>query len=105
MEIYEQKLLVFCGVWEDYPRHHYRMEFRIEMGQLVGYSNVHGSKAVVSYDGHLINMIIVHKKGTDRPIDHYRGCLGWNRKYIKWEKEDSSRQTGWRSTRRWIKIE
>lgn len=81
------------------------MEFRIEMGQLVGYSNVDGGKALASYDGNLINMIIVHPKETGRPLDHYRGLLGWNQKYIRWEKEDSSRESGWRPTRRWIKIE
>lgn len=105
MEIYEQKLSAFCGFWEDYPQHRYRMEFHIEIGQLVGYSNVHGGKALASYDGKLINMIIVHPKESDRPLDHYRGRLGWNKKYIIWEKEDSSRETGWRSTRRWIKVE
>jgi len=105
MDIYERKLLAFCGLWEDYPRRHYRMDFRIEMGQLVGYSNINNRKALASYDGHLINMIIIHGKETGRPLDHYRGYLGWNQKYIKWEKEDSSRETGWRPTRRWIKIE
>jgi hypothetical protein len=104
MEIYEEKLSAFCGLWEDYPHHYYRMEFRIEMGQLVGYSNIDGRKALASYDGNIINMIIVHAKETGHPLDHYRGRLGWNQKYIVWEKEDSSRETGWRSTRRWIRI-
>ncbi|CAF0855318.1 unnamed protein product [Adineta steineri] len=105
IEIYEKKLLAFCGLWEDYPRRYHRMEFRIEMGQLVGYSNVHGSKAIANFDGRLIHMIILHETELGRPIDYYRGRLGWNEKYIRWEKEDSSRQTGWRSTRRWIRIE
>ncbi|UJR20593.1 hypothetical protein I4U23_023718 [Adineta vaga] len=105
MDLYERKLATFCGLWADYPCQHYQMEFRIEMGQLIGYSNVYGSKALASFDGNLINMIIIHPKEAERSIDHYRGRLGWNKKYIIWEKEDSSRQTGWRSTRRWIRLE
>jgi hypothetical protein len=81
------------------------MDFRIEMGQLVGYSNIDGRKALVSYDGKLINMIIIHSKESGHPLDHYRGCLGWNKKYIRWEKEDVRREGAWRPTRRWIKIE
>ncbi|CAF1457891.1 unnamed protein product [Rotaria sordida] len=105
MKIYEEKLIAFCGLWEDYPHHRYRMKFCIEMGQLVGYSNINDSKALASYDGRLINMIIVYPKEKNRPLVHYRGCLGWNRKYIRWEKEDSSRKSSWRPTQRWIKIE
>jgi hypothetical protein len=105
MKIYESKLSAFCGFWEDYPHHRYRMEFRIEMGQLVGYSNANDGKASASYDGKLINMIIVYPKETSLPINHYRGRLGWSQKYITWEKEDFSRENGWRPTRRWIKIE
>ena len=60
MESYEKKISTFCGLWEDYPRHIYRMEFRIEMGQLVGYSNFYNGKALASFDGNIINMIIVH---------------------------------------------
>ncbi|CAF4115183.1 unnamed protein product, partial [Rotaria sordida] len=44
MKIYEEKLIAFCGLWEDYPHHRYRMKFCIEMGQLVGYSNINDSK-------------------------------------------------------------
>ncbi|CAF2496704.1 unnamed protein product [Rotaria sp. Silwood2] len=105
MDKYEEQLIAFCGLWEDYPHNRYRMEFCIEMGQLIGYSNINNSKALASYDGRIINMIIVYPKETGRSLDHYRGRLGWNRKYIVWEKEDSSRESGWRSTRRWIKIE
>ena len=54
---------------------------------------------------HFSNLVIIHSKETGRPLDHYRGCPGWNRKYIRWEKEDSSRESGWRPTRRWIKVE
>ena len=104
LSIYKAKLLDFCGLWEDYPNRHYRMEFRIEMGELIGYSNVYGGKAYTRYDGKLLDMIIIHPKEVHRPRDHYRGRLGWNRTYIIWEKEDSSCERGWRSTRRWIKI-
>lgn len=104
LPIYKTKLLDFCGLWEDYPNRHYRMEFRIEMGELIGYSNIYGGKAYTSFDGKLLDMIIIHPKEVRRPLDHYRGRLGWNRTYIVWEKEDSSCKRGWRSTRRWIKI-
>lgn len=80
------------------------MEFRIEMGQLIGYSDVHQGKALTSYDGQLINMVIVYPKDSDRRLKHYRGRLGWNKKYIVWEKEDSTEPRGWRSCRRWIKL-
>ncbi|CAF0796025.1 unnamed protein product [Adineta ricciae] len=105
LDLYEQKLLAFCGLWEDYPDRFYQMEFRIEMGQLVGYSNVNGSKALASFDGTLINMIIIYPQESNRPIDHYRGRLGWSQQYIVWQKEDFSRENGWKSTRRWIRIE
>jgi hypothetical protein len=100
--IYKAKLLDYCGIWEDYPNRRYRMEFHIEMGELIGYSNICGSKAFANYDGKLLNMIIIHSK-VHRPLDRYRGRLGWNRTYIVWEKEDSSCERGWHSTRRWIK--
>lgn len=102
--VYKGKLLDFCGLWEDYPNHHYRMEFHIEMGELIGYSNMYGGKAFTSYDGKLLDMIIIHSEDAHRSLDHYRGRLGWNGTYIVWEKEDSSCERGWRSTRRWIKI-
>ena len=105
MDAYEKQLSVFCGLWEDSPKRAYRMRFCIEMGELIGYSDGIQSKAFASYDGHVLNMIIVYPKETMRPTDHYRGFLGWNKKSIQWEKEDLSREIGWRPTRRWIKIE
>ena len=105
LPIYKSKLLAFCGLWEDYPSHCHRMEFSIEMGELIGYSNVHDGKAYARYDGQLIHMIIVHPKEVNRPFDCYRGRLGWDHEYIVWEKEDSLCERGWRSTRRWIKIQ
>jgi hypothetical protein len=81
------------------------MEFRLEMGQLIGYSNDGQGKAWANFDGHLINMVIGQLNENERPVDHYRGRLGWNRKYITWEKHDSSRVNGWRPTRKWVKIE
>jgi hypothetical protein len=81
------------------------MEFRLEQGQLVGYSNGNQGKALASFDGQLINMIIASSSEADSPLDHYRGRLGWNKKYINWEKQDASRQEGWRPTRKWVKIE
>lgn len=105
LPIYKEKLSAFCGLWEDYPSHGYHMEFRIEMDQLIGSSNVHDGVAYAKYDGKLIDMIIIHPRQANRPFDHYRGRLGWNGTYIVWEKEDSLCERGWRSTRRWIKIQ
>ena len=82
MDVHENQLSAFCGLWEDYPTHTYRMRFCIEMGRLIGYSYGNQSKAFATYDGHIINMIIVHLKQTMRPVDHYRGCLGWNKKWL-----------------------
>lgn len=105
MEIYQTKLSALCGSWEDHPRHQYRMEFRLEMGQLVGYSNTDQGKALAKFDGQSITMVIGHGQEADRPVDHYRGRLGWNGKFITWEKQDATRENGWRPTRKWVKIE
>ena len=55
MDVHENQLSAFCGLWEDYPTHTYRMRFCIEMGRLIGYSYGHQSKAFATYDGHKIN--------------------------------------------------
>lgn len=102
---YQNKLSAFVGIWEDHPRHQYQTEFRLENGQLVGYSSVDEGKALASLDGNIINMVIVHSKQPERSVDRYRGRMSWNQQYINWEKEDSSREGGWRPTRKWVKIQ